>query len=110
MPENRFELLPVHRRFTTTGPAQALCLLNSESVAEHAAALAARLLAEQSEPAGRVRLALRLATAREPSAERVRADLRLLDELRGEYGLDERSALEKYCLLTLNLNEFLYLD
>ena len=97
-------------RFTTTGPAQALGLLNSEFVSEHAAALAARLLAEESESAERVRLALRLATARNPRAERVRADLSLLDELRGEYGLDERGALEKYCLLTLNLNEFLYLD
>ena len=98
-------------RFTTTVPGQALALMNSAFIQEHAAAFAERLAREAGdEAAERVRLALRLATARAPGAERVAADVALLGELARDFGLDERAALEKYCLLTLNLNAFAYLD
>jgi hypothetical protein len=34
----------------------------------------------------------------------------LIERLRREHQLDAQRALEYYCLIVLNLNEFLYLD
>ena len=38
------------------------------------------------------------------------AKLELIDRLKAEAKLDESEALQRFCLLVLNLNEFLYLD
>jgi mono/diheme cytochrome c family protein len=98
-------------RFVTTQPTQALGMLNSSFVQEQASLFAARLCREAgTQPEQQVRLALALALARPATTEEVRRDVQLLEELRKKDGIDNQKALAYYCLMVLNLNEFIYLD
>jgi hypothetical protein len=98
-------------RFTTTQPTQALGLLNSAFLNRQAAALAGRLQREAGDDVReQVRLALNLATARPPTDAEVRRGVDLIDTLENEDGAPADAALRSYCLLVLNLNEFVYLD
>jgi hypothetical protein len=98
-------------RFATTQPTQALGLLNGEFLNEQA-----RLFAEDvrgkagDDPAARVRLVLRRATQREPTAHEVDRGVAFLSRMQGRHGLAPSDALARFCLLALNLNEFVYLD
>lgn len=98
-------------RFVTTQPAQALNMLNSAFVNEQAAVLADRLRAEARGDARRqVRLALNLTTSREPTEEEIERGLRFIHELQEKDGISHELALNRFALLTLNLNEFIFLD
>jgi hypothetical protein len=98
-------------RFSTTQPTQALGLLNSAFLNRQAAAFAARLRREASDDvAAQVRQALHLATARPPTEAEVRRGVGLIEALREEDGASADAALRYYCLLVLNLNEFVYVD
>jgi len=98
-------------RLTTTQPTQALNMLNSRFTAERAAALADRVREDAgADPAVQVRRALRLAVGRDPADAEVEQLLELLRKLEREHGLGPEAALEKLCLVILNLNEFVYLD
>ena len=98
-------------RFNTTQPTQALTLLNSEFSQKAAARLADRLEREcEKRPAALVRRALSLVSQRPPSENRVTSNINFIEKLTKEHGLDDRQALEVFCLMTLNLNEFIYLD
>jgi hypothetical protein len=97
-------------RFVTTQPTQALHLLNGEFLNRQAAVFAGRLRHEagaEAEP--QVRLALRLATGRPPIERDVRRGVELIAALRAEGATAER-ARAGFCLVVLNLNEFVYLD
>jgi hypothetical protein len=98
-------------RFSTTQPTQALGLLNSDFSLEQASVFAERLTAEspQSEEA-RVRLALQLVLQRVPTAEEVQRGVNLIQAFQKQDGLGSDEALSVFCLMTLNLNEFLYVD
>jgi len=98
-------------RFTTTVPTQSLTMLNSKFFNDQAHLLAVRLKKEAgSDPAKQVQLALNLVTARKPSAGEVRQGVEFMKQLQAEDGLDADKALDHFCLIALNLNEFLYLD
>ena len=98
-------------RFTTTQPAQALALLNSEFVNDQAARFAERLRADAGpDRAQQVRRAVWLALGREASQEELAGHLAFMDELERDFGLDPEAVLVQFCLLVLNLNEFIYLD
>lgn len=97
-------------RFATTQPSQALNLLNSAFMNEEAVELADRLRAEATDPEIQVRLALRLVTARTPREEEVVQGLRFLEEMQNIEGLEAERALDRFCLLALNLNEFIFID
>lgn len=97
-------------RFTTTQPAQSLALINSEFIHRQAKRFAERLEAEAAEPREQVRRALWLTTCREPTEEEIARGVGLLERLQSEHELDARTALDYFCLVTLNQNEFLYLD
>jgi mono/diheme cytochrome c family protein len=98
-------------RFTTTVPTQALGMLNGDFVNEQAGVLAADLRRRAGDdPAAQVRLALRRVAQREPSAGEVGRGVALLARLRDRHGLTPDEALRDFCLLALNLNEFVYLD
>ncbi len=97
-------------RFATTQPTQALGMINGSFMNAQAHALAARLRLEAGtdlEP--RVTLALRLATGREPTAAEVRRGEDLVVGLEKD-GVSSSSALDTFCLVVLNLDEFIYLD
>jgi hypothetical protein len=98
-------------RFTTTQPTQALGMLNSEFLNKEAARLAARLSKEAGRDISKqVELALRLVAQREPSAAEIQRGVKLIETLRIKDGASSEMALKYFCLMALNLNEFVYLD
>ncbi|HUG89332.1 MAG TPA: DUF1553 domain-containing protein, partial [Planctomycetaceae bacterium] len=98
-------------RFMTTQPAQALGMLNGKLVHDQARAFAGRVRREAGDEVDdQVRRALELALCRPPAAADVEHGLRLIASLRGKHGLTDERAVEYYCLVVLNLNEFVYLD
>ncbi len=98
-------------RFVTTQPTQALALLNSEFLHKQASHFADRLRREAgADNDKQVRLALTLATARPPSDTEVRRGVDLIAALRSKDGMSEEAALRYFCLMVLNINEFVYLD
>ena len=98
-------------RFVTTVPTQTLTLLNSKFLNDSAESLAKRLAkAVPGDSKAQVTRALRLATSRKPTGEEVDDGLELIHGLKAEAKLNDSEALQRFCLLVLNLNEFLYLD
>jgi hypothetical protein len=101
---------PCAVRFNTTVPTQALTLLNSEMINQAAADLAARLRQTSASPKEQVREAFRVALCREPGEKEIQAGLEMIREIAGIEGVSDGQALERFALLTINLNEFVYLD
>jgi mono/diheme cytochrome c family protein len=98
-------------RFTTTQPAQGLSMLNSDFLNEQAATFAESLRKEAGgEPAAQVRLALRRVLQRAPTEAEVERGLTFIARMHGRHCLSADEALRRFCLLALNLNEFVYLD
>ena len=101
---------PCAVRFNTTVPTQALTLLNSEMINQAAADFAKRLQDSAKTPKEQVREAFRVALCREPKASEVEAGVAMIEDIRKSSGISETEALERFALLTLNLNEFVFLD
>lgn len=98
-------------RFNTTQPAQALNLLHSQFMQAEAGHLAERVRTEVGDDLRQqVGHVLRLALAREPDEDTVLDGLALIDQLQEKHGLNPEEAFRQYCLMVLNLNEFVYLD
>ena len=98
-------------RFSTTQPTQALGMLNGSFLRDQAALFAARVRKEAGDdPADQVRLALKLATGREPGDSEVRRGVDLIASLSTRPGVGPDEARKAFCLVVLNLDEFLYLD
>src|SRR5262249_31627644 len=98
-------------RFVTTQPTQALALLNGDFVNQQARLFADRLRREAGPDLDKqVRLALTLATARPPTDKEVRRGVDLIAVLKTKEGIAAETALKSFCLVVLNLNEFVYLD
>lgn len=98
-------------RFTSTQPTQALSLLNGEFMNSQAKIFAQRLKKEAgNETAAQVRLGLYLATSRPPTDAEVRRGVTLIETLQREDRLGADQAVQAFCLVVLNLNEFMYLD
>ena len=98
-------------RFATTQPTQALTMLNSTFINEQAAIFAQRV-EHDAGPAldARVACALALVLARTPEEEEITEGVNLVQELQREEGFTPELAFKSYCLVLLNLNEFVYLD
>ncbi len=97
-------------RFVTTQPTQALALLNSEFVNHQAAVFADSLGQDTDKPEQQVRMALSRVLQRKPTKDEVQRGVALIDRLSTEYDLPPREALRNFCLVALNVNEFMYLD
>ena len=98
-------------RFTTTQPTQALGMLNGDFLHEQAKVFAASVAREAGEdPAAQVRLALRRVTQRATTPAEVERGVKYLDAVRREEKRPAAEALRRFCLLALNLNEFVYVD
>ena len=97
-------------RFATTQPTQALGMLNGSFLNEQAEALAGRLEREAG-PAveEQVKLALQLVTDRAPTTAEVERGVKLIHDLQTQ-GVPADEALATFCLVALNLDEFIYLD
>ncbi|MBI3735488.1 DUF1553 domain-containing protein [Candidatus Sumerlaeota bacterium] len=98
-------------RFVTTQPTQALGLLNGEFITEEAARFAGRIRRESGDDIeGGVRRAISLVTCRDAQPAEIGEAMKFIRELEEKDGLPAEKALERFCLLALNLNEFIYLD
>ena len=95
-------------RFATTQPTQALGMLNSDWINEQARVFAGYLRREAgpSVPA-QVRLALDRSLQRPATASEVQRGVRLIERLAKEQHADPLAA---FCVVALNLNEFVYVD
>ena len=102
---------PCPVRFTTTQPTQALGMINSSFLASQAG-LFAKLAAEKAgrEPAAKVAFVLRRVTQREPTKAEIDRGLQFLAAAQREDKLAGEEALRQFCLLALNLNEFVFLE
>ena len=102
-------------RFVTTQPTQALGMMNGDFVQQQARVFAERVRREAGGPdAANVRAcvqrAIEIALVREATANEISRGLALIDQLENTEGISPGRALELFCLLLLNLNEFAYLD
>ncbi|HZW34672.1 MAG TPA: DUF1553 domain-containing protein [Isosphaeraceae bacterium] len=107
------------RIVSTTGP-QALTFLNGAFIHEQARHFAARLIAEAGpRPKDQVDRAFALALGRPPRTEESQAALEFLDRQTQQIQADaapsplapgaaRRKALEAFCLVVLNMNDFVY--
>ena len=102
-------------RFTTTQPTQALGMMNGAFLHQQARVFAARVKREvggvdADNTQAEVRRALEIALTRQVTAEEVARGVALVDTLENADGVGPTRSLELFCLMVLNLNEFIYLD
>ena len=98
-------------RFSTIVPTQSLTMLNGRFINDRAEAFANRMRWEGGVTIeDQVRFGLRLVLCREPELEEVDQGLQFIQELQGDHGVSPDVALERFALLALNLNEFIFLD
>jgi hypothetical protein len=109
------------RMVSTTGP-QALTFLNGEFTYEQARSFANRLVKEAgNEAQAQVERAFALALCRPATDAEIQAAIEFLDKqqkqieadakkAKRDAGDDRRKALEAFCLVLLNTNEFVYID
>jgi hypothetical protein len=98
-------------RFSTTQPTQALGLLNSEFSNRQAAVFAEYLKKQAGNDSRKqVGLALSRSLQRTPTKEEIARGVALIATLQKEGQMKPDDALKYFCIVALNLNEFLYLD
>lgn len=97
-------------RYATTQPTQALSLLNSGFLNQQAGVFADYVRERAATRDGQVALVLRRTTQRAPTQTEIHRGLELMDMLQSRHALSEDESLRYFCLLALNLNEFVYLD
>jgi len=98
-------------RFATTQPTQALGMLNSKWTNDQSRVFAAFLRAKAGPKVeDQVRLCLQRTLQRVPTTAEIARGVKLIDTLQKDEHLDADAALASYCLVALNLNEFIYLD
>jgi hypothetical protein len=102
-------------RFTTTQPTQALGMMNGDFLHAQARRFAERVRREAGgtnadQDAAMVRRAIEVALVRPATDAEVTRGVALIDDLQRTDGVAPGRALELFCLLLLNTNEFAYLD
>lgn len=97
-------------RFATTQPTQALGMLNSEFLNRQARVFADDMSNRAGDTAARVRLVLERTLQRPPHEREIDRGVELIESLQRDHGQSAEQALKNFCLLALNLNEFIYLD
>ena len=98
-------------RFSTTVPTQSLTMLNGKFINDQAHAFANRMRWEGGVTVeDRVQFGLRLVLCREPIPAEIQQALAFMQELQQHEGVSSEVALDRFALLALNLNEFVFLD
>ena len=98
-------------RFSTTVPTQALNMLNGKFMNDSAITFAERIRKEAgADPAKQIAHGLKLILSRTPSSEEIKGAINMLEDIKTSAKLSDKDALDRFALLALNLNEFLYLD
>ncbi len=99
-------------RFNTTQPTQALGMLNSEFTNTEAQRMAQNILqtVDVSNVMGQVTEVLQRTTQRQIAEGEVQKGVEFIHRLRSRDGADPQQALARFCLLSINLNEFLFVN
>jgi hypothetical protein len=98
-------------RFATIQPTQSLTMLNSQFLNEQAAIFAQdiiRIAGNKTDE--QVRIALSRVTQRTPSDNEVQRGIDFIRRMQDDERMEHDLALQKFCLMAMNLNEFLYID
>lgn len=102
---------PCPVRFTTTQPSQALALINSAFANEQAAIFAASLRREAgTDVTACVQAGLARVLQRQPTEREVSRAVKFVEDNIQLEKASADEALRRFCLLAINLNEFVYLD
>jgi hypothetical protein len=102
---------PCAVRFVSTVSTQALGLLNSEFMERQSQLFALRLRKEAgSELASQIRHGLQLVLQRPPRDNEIALCRKTCEKLKSELHLSDETVLQRFALIALNLNEFIYLD
>ena len=102
---------PCPVRFTTTQPAQALALINSTFANEQAAIFAQSVRRRTgTDAAACVQAVLTRVQQRTPTEREIARGMKFLDDNIQQEKVSADEALRRFCLLAINLNEFVYLD
>ena len=101
---------PCPVRFNTIQPTQALTLLNSDFTGKQARLLAQKMSRQETTLSRQIEQVLYLISQHPPDAQRVERNLAFVESLKTEHQLDENQALEVFCLMAFNLNEFIHID
>ena len=97
-------------RFVTTQPTQALGMMNSEFALKQAGIFADYLKKESTDQKEQVGRAILRVTQRPATDEEVQRGLDLMEQLKSKHKLSPDQALKYFCLVALNMNEFIYVD
>lgn len=98
-------------RFSTTQPTQALGMLNGDFLNDQAAVFAEYIKKKVgNDSVAQVKLALKRTLQRNPTPQEIHRGVQLIQSLKKEHKVSNVEALKLYCVVALNLNEFLYLD
>jgi hypothetical protein len=97
-------------RFITTQPTQALGMMNSQFTNDQAKLLASDVSKSHDELKEKVAEVLFRVTQRQPSAEEVARGEQLISSLIETESQSADQAFEYFCLMAINLNEFVYID
>ncbi len=98
-------------RFATTQPTQALTMLNSVFMNDAAETCAKVIRSEAgTDPAKCVAVMLKRTLQRDPTTKEIDRGVELISDLQKTHQLTSDQALKYYCLMALNLSEFVYLD
>ncbi len=102
---------PCPVRFATTQPAQALALINSTFANEQAALFARNLRREAGDnTATCVKAGLSRVLQRSPTEREIARGVKYIEDNIQQDKVSADEALRRFCLLAINLNEFVYLD
>jgi hypothetical protein len=102
---------PCAQRFTTTVPTQALNMLNSNFLNEQAAHFAARLKQDAGDDLeAQLKRGLEIVTARPADSKSLAIAREMAQKLQKDHGLNVEQVLERFCLVALNMNEFMFID
>lgn len=100
------------RRPTTTGPTQALLMMNDPFVAKCAAALASQLCDTESEKTDqdRVEKSYRMILARQATPDEIRGSMEFVESCRISFALDEEQVWKNFVHALFASTEFRFLD
>ena len=98
-------------RFMTVVPTQSLKMLNGKFINQQAVAFSERIRQQGgSDLRDQIQFGLRLVLSRQPSTEEITWATKFVEALINKEQVDEKIALDRFALLALNLNEFIFLD
>ncbi len=102
---------PCPVRFNTVQPTQALGMINSEFLKRQSNAYADTIIRQlPNDLEKQISQVLLNVTQRPPTDEEVRRGVDFVKRVQSEDNVDQKEAVRQFCLMALNLNEFLFLD